>query len=82
MQQLSGSSGLGGTRIPAILVDARSSSLRRSAGPASREPKTMRALAMLSSFWDREWEEAELGGAVNAAVGEEVSGLVLHRRSV
>lgn len=50
MQQLSGSVGRGGTMIPAIFCEAASSSFFRSAGPASREPKTTRAFASVSSF--------------------------------
>ena len=47
MQQLSGSEGRGGTSTPAIKVDLRSTSARRSPGPASRDPKITLA------FWSR-----------------------------
>lgn len=47
---MSGSEGRGGTRTPAIKVDLRSSSARRSAGPASRDPKTTLAFWIRSSL--------------------------------
>jgi len=50
MQQLSGSVGRGGTLIPAMTFDAASSSAFRSAGPASRDPNTMRPFSSISSF--------------------------------
>jgi len=50
MQQLSGSVGRGGTQTPAISLLFWSISDLRSAGPASRDPKTILALATNSSF--------------------------------
>jgi hypothetical protein len=50
IQQLSGSSGRGGTHTPAIRVLLFSISARRSAGPASRDPNTTRAFAKVSSL--------------------------------
>lgn len=49
MQQLSGSVGLGGTRTPATWCEAASISFLRSAGPASFDPKTIRAFVSVSS---------------------------------
>jgi len=49
MQQLSGSEGLGGTFIPAIMVLAASISRCRFAAPERREPKTRAAFSRVSS---------------------------------
>ncbi len=69
MQQLSGSSGRGGTHTPAINVLFFSISDRLSAGPASREPNTTRAFANLSSL-------SVVGGDVGGGgiVGRRVAG--------
>ena len=76
MQQLSGSSGLGGTIIPATLVLAFSISRRRSAGPASRDPNTTRALASRSSFSVFGSSSAGGGaGGVRVCCGMECKGL-------
>src|SRR5277367_6074498 len=50
MQQLSGSSGRGGTQTPAIKVLFFSISDLLSAGPTRREPNTIRAFANVSSL--------------------------------
>jgi hypothetical protein len=50
IQQLSGSVGFGGTLTPAMICEAAFISFRRSAGPASFEPKTIRAFSRVSSF--------------------------------
>ena len=67
MQQLSGSTGRGGTHTPATLVECRCISSRRSAGPARREPKTTRALALFCS-----WSDAILSADLIIAVPLEV----------
>jgi hypothetical protein len=50
IQQLSGSVGRGGTMTPAISCDFASISAFRSAGPAIRDPNTIRAFSRVSSF--------------------------------
>ena len=67
MQQLSGSSGLGGTRTPAISVLAASISRARLEAPERREPKTARAFSRVldsaEAVGEGEGEEEEDGGA-------------------
>ena len=55
MQQLSGSSGRGGTSTPAMRVEA-ASRRARAAGPARRDPKTTLARAAVAAL-----VEADLG---------------------
>lgn len=61
MQQLSGSVGLGGTRIPATSVEAASISILRSLTPGF-DPNTVRALSRVISFCD-------FGGSAGIDVG-------------
>ncbi len=66
MQQLSGSVGFGGTRIPATSFEAASISILRSLTPGF-EPKTVRALSSVISFCD-------LGGSVEVGVDVDWAG--------
>lgn len=65
MQQLSGSSGREGTSTPAT---RRRGAAARSAGPASRDPKTMRARAWTEGG---AWLAASSSGAAVVVVVEE-----------
>lgn len=68
MQQLSGSVGLGGTRMPAISVEAASISILLSLTPGF-EPKTVRALSSVISFcvFGGGSEGVGVGGAAGVA---------------